>query len=202
MKITAIEKNKGSRYTIYIDDDYWYILDYELIGMNGLRVGLECDEAFLEDLREQAERRKARERAFYLLEYRDHTRKELIDKLVKSVSPEIAEQTADRMEELGYLDDRKYAKQYAAVLLEQKKMSKRAALYKMQQKGIDRALAEEIFADMDIDPREQIRELIEQKYERYLVDRKGLQKTVNALMRLGYNYYDVKDVVREYYEEE
>ncbi len=202
MKITAIEKNKGSRYTIYIDDDYWYILDYELIVMNGLRVGLECDEAFLEDLREQAERRKARERAFYLLEYRDHTRKELVDKLVKSVSPEIAEQTADRMEELGYLDDRKYAKQYAAVLLEQKKMSKRAALYKMQQKGINRALAEEIFADMDIDPREQIRELIEQKYERYLVDRKGLQKTVNALMRLGYNYYDVKDVVREYYEEE
>lgn len=202
MKITAIEKNKGSRYTIYVDDDYWYILDYELIVMNGLRVGLECDEAFLEDLREQAERRKARERAFYLLEYRDHTRKELVDKLVKSVSPEIAEQTADRMEELGYLDDRKYAKKYAAVLLEQKKLSKRAALYKMQQKGIDRALAEEIFADMDIDPREQIRELIEQKYERYLVDRKGLQKTVSALMRLGYNYYDVKDVVREYYEEE
>ena len=55
---------------------------------------------------------------------------------------------------------------------------------------------------MDIDPRDQIRDLIEQKYERYLVDRKGLQKTVNALMRLGYNYYDVKDVVREYYTEE
>ena len=81
-------------------------------------------------------------------------------------------------------------------------MSKRAALYKMQQKGISKALAEEIFADMDIDPRDQIRDLIEQKYERYLVDRKGLQKTVNALMRLGYNYYDVKDVVREYYTEE
>ena len=202
MKITAIEKNKGSRYTIYVDDDYWYILDYELIVLNGLRVGLECDEEFLEDLREQAQRRKARERAFYLLEYRDHTRKELVDKLLKSVSLEIAEQTADRMEELGYLDDRKYARQYAAVLLEQKKLSKRAALYKMQQKGIDRAMAEEIFSDMDIDPRDQLRELIEQKYERYLVDRKGLQKTVNALLRLGYNYYDIKDVVQEYYEEE
>lgn len=202
MKITAIEKNKGSRYTIYVDDDYWYILDYELIVLNGLRVGLECDEEFLEDLRKQAQRRKARERAFYLLEYRDHTRKELVDKLLKSVSLEIAEQTADRMEELGYLDDRKYARQYAAVLLEQKKLSKRAALYKMQQKGIDRAMAEEIFSDMDIDPRDQLRELIEQKYERYLVDRKGLQKTVNALLRLGYNYYDIKDVVQEYYEEE
>ena len=165
-------------------------------------MGFECDEELLEDLREQAQKRKARERAFYLLEYRDHTRKELVDKLLKSVSPEIAEQTADRMEELGYLDDRKYAKQYAVVLLEQKKLSKRAALYKMQQKGISKALAEEIFADMDIDPRDQIRDLIEQKYERYLVDRKGLQKTVNALMRLGYNYYDVKDVVREYYTEE
>lgn len=51
--------------------------------MNGLRVGFDDDEELLEDLREQAQKRKARERAFYLLEYRDHTRKELVDKLLK-----------------------------------------------------------------------------------------------------------------------
>lgn len=201
MQITEIEKNKGSRYTIYVDGEYWYILDYELIVLNGLRVGTECDEEFLEELKEQAQRRKARERAFYLLEYRDHTRKELVTKLLKSVPSEIAEQTADRMEELGYLDDRKYAEKYAVLLIEQKKLSKQAALYKLQQKGIARALAEEVLEELEIDPCEQLRTLIEQKYERYLVDRKGVQKTVNALMRLGYRYYDIKDVIGEYYSE-
>ena len=201
MQITEIEKNKGSRYTIYVDGEYWYILDYELIVLNGLRVGTECDEEFLEELKEQAQRRKARERAFYLLEYRDHTRKELVTKLLKSVPSEIAEQTADRMEELGYLDDRKYAEKYAVLLIEQKKLSKQAALYKLQQKGIARALAEEVLEELEIDPCEQLRALIEQRYERYLVDRKGVQKTVNALMRLGYRYYDIKDVIGEYYSE-
>ncbi len=201
MQITEIEKNKGSRYTIYVDGEYWYILDYELIVLNGLRVGTECDEEFLEELKEQAQRRKARERAFYLLEYRDHTRKELVTKLLKSVPSEIAEQTADRMEELGYLDDRKYAEKYAILLIEQKKLSRQAALYKLQQKGIARALAEEVLEELEIDPCEQLRALIEQRYERYLVDRKGVQKTVNALMRLGYRYYDIKDVIGEYYSE-
>ncbi len=56
---------------------------------------------------------------------------------------------------MGYLDDRKYAKQYAVVLLEQKKLSKRAALYKMRQRASVRRLQRN-FADMDIDPRDQI----------------------------------------------
>ena len=202
MKITAIEKNKGSRYTIYIDDEYWYILDIELIAANGIREGLCCDEAFLEDVRMQAERRKAKERALYLLEYRDHTRKELVDKLKRSVSPEIAEETADRMEELGFLDDERYAEDVAGWLLTQKRLGKRAALFKMQQKGFSREVAEEALRLVDSDPKDAIRELVEQRYERYLVDQKGVQKVTNALVRLGHSYYDIKEVIREYYENE
>ena len=189
---------KGSRYRVDIDGIYWYILDIELIAANGIRVGLTCDEAFLDDVREQAERRKARERALYLLEVRDHTRKELVEKLKRSVSPEIAEETADKMEDYGFLDDRKYAERYAAVLLLQKKLGRRAALWQMQQKGISREAAEEALDAVGADPLEQLRELVERRYARYLTDEKGVQKVTNALARLGHSYSDIRQVLREY----
>ena len=200
MKITGVEKKQGTRYTVFVDDEYWYILDIELIAANGIREGLCCDEAFLEDVRQQAERRKAKERALYLLEYRDHTRKELVDKLKRSVSAEIAEETADRMEELGFLDDERYAESMAAWLLHTKRLGKRAALFKMQQKGFSRAVAEEALRLNDCDPKEALRELLEQRYARYLTDQKGVQKVTNALARLGHSYADIKEVIREYYE--
>lgn len=199
MKITRIEPKQKTRYTVYVDGEYWYILDIELIAANGLREGLECDEAFLADILEQAQRRKAKERALYLLEYRRHTRKELVDKLRRSVSPEIAEQTADRMEELGFLNDEEYAEDIAEYLLHQKKLSRRAARYKMEQKGFDRETAEQALDLIDIDPRDQLRELIEQRYAKYLTDQSGVRKVTSALMRLGHSYYDIKDVIAEYY---
>ncbi len=198
MTVTAVEKVKGSRYRVDIDGAYWYILDIELIVANGIRVGAVCDETFLDDVKAQAERRKAKERALYLLELRDHTRKELIDKLKKSVAPEIAEETADKMEEYGFLDDRRYASRYAVVLLTQKKLGRRAALYQMQQKGIERLLAEEALDEVDADPLDQLRELIDRRYARYLTDEKGAQKVTNALARLGHSYSDIREVLREY----
>ena len=201
MKITKIEQKSGSRYTVYVDGEYWYILDIEMIAANGLREGLDCDPEFLEEILLQAQRRKGKERALYLLEYRDHTRKELVDKLMRSVSREIAEETADRMEELGLIDDQRYAQRVAAFLLEQKQLGRRAALYKMQQKGFSRTVAEAALQEVEVDPTEQIRQMIDRRYARYLTDRKGLQKVTDALVRMGHRYADIKAVIQEYYED-
>ena len=105
MKITALTKMKGTRWRVDVDDEYWYILDAELILQYGLKTGLEVEEDFLQEVKDAAERRKARERAFYLLESREHSKKELVDKLSRSVSYEIAEETAQHMEELGLIHE-------------------------------------------------------------------------------------------------
>ena len=46
-------------------------------------------------------------------------------------------------------------------------------------------------------PQERLVELIERKYIKYLCDEKGVNKTVNALLRLGYTYSEIRDSLRE-----
>lgn len=69
----------------------------------------------------------------------------------------------------------------------------------MQQKGFDRETAEAALRLAGTDPKQQIRDLLDQRYARYLVDEKGVRKVMNALARLGHSYTDMKEVIAEYY---
>jgi regulatory protein len=202
MKITGIEKKTKTRYTVEVDGDYFYIFDLEILQENHLKTGMEVDEAFLEDLKKQAELRRARERAFYLLSYRDHSEKELYDKLCKNVSPEAAAAAVGKMAELHLLNDEAYAQKLAEYYLNGKLWSRRKALFEMSRKGISKEMAQEALSACVCDPTEQIGELIRRKYYRTVGDSKGNQKVVNALLRLGYAYSDIKTAMSEYEIEE
>lgn len=200
MRITAIEKAKGERYTVYVDDEYWYILNLEIIMQNSLQVGTELDEEELEELKRQAERRTARERAYYLLGYRDHSKKELYDKLLKSVRSKAALEIVELMEEQGLLNDERYAKKLAAYYLQSKKWGGRKALFEMIRRGIDRETAQEAIDDCEVDTLSQIRAVVDRKYSACLEDNsyKGRQKVLAALSRMGYSYDDIRTVLSEY----
>ncbi len=203
MKITAVEKAKGNRYTVFVDGAYWYILDLEIILKNHLEPGREVDEEQLEELRQQAERRTARERAYYLLGYRDHSCKELYDKLQKSARPEIAAEIVALMQEQGLLDDEKYARKLAAYYLESKKWGSRRVFQELYRRGIDRELIQEALEACAVDPRPQILAIIERKYAAALEDGwKGRQRTAAALARMGYSYDDINAALAAYGEEE
>lgn len=200
MKITAIEKAKGDRYTVFVDEEYWYILDLEIIMGNGLKPGMDVDAEQLDGLRRQAERRTARERAYYLLGYRDHSCKELYDKLLKSARPEIAAEIVALMQEQGLLDDEKYARKLAAYYLESKRWGSRRVYQELYRRGIDRDTAQAALEDCAVDPGAQIRAIIERKYAAVLEDGdwKARQKVAAALARLGYSYDDINAALAEY----
>lgn len=198
MKITKIEKAKLTRYTIDVDDEYWYILDLEIIVKNHLRVGSEVNEDFLDDIMAQAEARKARERAYYLLGYRDHSKKELYDKLLKSARPEIALEIVEMVESQGLINDDEYAQKLARYYLMQKKWGFKKALFEMQKKGIDKEIALFALENCDVDINEQIKSIIDKKYYYCLDDYKGKQKVIAGLMRLGYSYDDIKSAISSY----
>lgn len=203
MKITEINKNKGTRYTVYVDDEYFYILDSEIIALYGLKVGKECDQELLDEIKQAAQRRKAKERALYLLEYRDHSFSELVKKLEKSVDEDIAIETADKMVDFGFLNDQRYCNRLAHEYLTIKKWGSYKVKFELSKKGFARELIEDsIESNLEtIDTYEIIQELVQKKYYKYLTDKKGFKKVTDALIRLGHNYSDVNEVLSEYDEE-
>ena len=137
----------------------------------------------------------------WLISYRDHSKKELTDKIKRTCDEESAEKAVERMEELGLVNDEAYAQRYAKKLLFSKHMSKNAAIYELSRKGIDKELAEEILENTEVDERNQIRQVIDKKY-RNLSDEKIRRRAVSALQRLGYRWDDIRSVLEEYSEED
>lgn len=197
MKITSITKKNGTRWQIEVDDEYWAILDAEIIVDQHLKVGGELTEERMEEILRAADFRRARERALYLLDYRDHSRGEIVEKLSRNVDRGIAEEVADKLCELGLIDDGTYAKKLARHFLLTKKYGARRAEFEMRRKGIDGRLAAEAVAEVEPDE-DLLEELALKKYGRYLEDDpdgKGRDKAIRGLMRLGHGYYEAEAAV-------
>ena len=144
--------------------------------------------------------RRARERALYLMESRDHSYRELFDKLEKNYSEDICFEVCNRLAEIGVINDRRYAEKLCRQLFEVKKLGRYRVRQEMRLKGLGSEIIEEAmenFSEED-EPFERLEKLVEQKYERYLTDRKGVEKVRNALARKGYSFGEIKEVLDLY----
>lgn len=201
MLITAIEPRRKAMSALYIDGEFVMNLDTRTLIENRFDVGREIDDDDLHEIINLSNERRAKEKALWLISYRDHSKRELTDKIRRTCDEESAEKAVERMEELGLVNDRVFAERYARKLIFTKHMSKTAASYELARKGIDRELADEILDSIDVDEREQIREVIEKKY-RNISDEKIKRRAFSALQRLGYRFDDIRAVLEEYTEED
>ena len=101
LRITAIQKAKKGGYHLFIEEEYALTISAEVLAETGLAVGQQITPQRLDEIRQICDRRRARERALYLLESRSHSEKELYDKLCRSVPEQIAADVTCRMVELG-----------------------------------------------------------------------------------------------------
>lgn len=138
---------------------------------------------------------KAKERALYLLEYRDHSKKELIDKVKRTNSEESAIQAVEYLEELGLVNDENFAKKYAHDLVYLKRLSGKRLEYELKKKGLDDFVIEEAISEIDVDYVKTIIEIINRKYPRAVLDEKQKNRAVNVCRRLGYKWDDIKAAI-------
>lgn len=186
---------------LYLDGEFVMNLDTRTLIENRFDVGKEIDDEDLHEIINLSNERRAKEKALWLISYRDHSKKELTDKIKRTCDEESAEKAVERMEELGLVNDEAYARRYARKLLYSKHMSKNAAVFELSRKGIDKELAQEILENTEVDERDQIRQVIDKKY-RNLSDEKIKRRAVAALQRLGYRWDDIRSVLEEYSEED
>lgn len=165
MLITAVEPRRKAMCALYIDGEYVMNLDARTVIENRFDVGREIDDEELHEIIRLSNERRAKEKALCLISYRDHSKKELTDKIKRTCDEESAEKAVERMEELGLVNDENFARRYAEQLLFSKHNAPRGAVRQLVQKGIDRELAEEIIEEIDFDPCDGIRAVIDRKYK-------------------------------------
>lgn len=174
----------------------------------------------LENLLSQIAFRRMYDKALDLLSARDYSRKDLETKLVQKTA-EKEKRSADdgvsskpvdyealrasavlvcnRLEELNLLNDERYARLYAAELVRNKHMSARGIRTQLGLKGISPAVADAVLQELYFDNKGAILELLHTKFKnRDLRDEKQKQRTVAALVRLGYNQGDIFSAMGEY----
>lgn len=130
--------------------------------------------------------KRCRERAMYIIERTDKTRKQLSDKLRQNgYTDDIIEHTLEFLDRYGYIDDLRYAKNY--INSKHKSRSRRQIEYELLQRGIDSEKLKEVFDEGCIDELGTVKKLlIKRRYSEDDSDNKP--KHIRYLMRKGFSY--------------
>ena len=200
MKITQ-KKGKGDKIHISVDGEYAFTVDEVFFAGLCLNEKREYSAEELRKITEKVVERRAYNYAVSLLSRRDHSVKEITDKLTQKGYGQYASVAAEKLLLQGYLSDERFAEMYVRELLNLKNYGKKRIRQELIRKGISRDIIENVISEAEF-PDGRLRELIERKYMRFLDTEKGVQKTVNALLRLGYSYGEIRDALKEIAENE
>jgi len=166
-----------------------------------LSVGKEISDECFEALYEASAVAEAVARAQRLLAGGDHSKKQLILKLIRSdIDRPYAEKAALLMEERGFINEDEQAERLARAYNRRKYWGKGRILQELLSKGYERDAA--TAAVSFITPEEykdSLRTVIERKYPDPPEDKREKDRQTAALLRLGYSLSEIAEVFRETY---
>lgn len=143
---------------------------------------------------------KCKDCAFYYINKRRYTKKELVKKLVlKEYEESLAQEVADYLEELKYIDDADYARRYILDAVNLKKHGIIRIKMDLYAKGVDRFVIEDVIADLSLDTNSVLEDLIDSKAKNIdLNDEKALNRIKGFLLRRGFGYGEINKALGEY----
>lgn len=195
MEITALEPRRHRLVQLFLDGEPAVKLDEETAA--SLRPGQQLSDEELHELIARSDAARAKEKALYLLEHRPHSKRELEDKLARTVGREAAGQAAGRMEELGLIDDADYARRLSEELA-RKGFAAPRIRQELLRRGIGRELAAEEAERAAAAPEDALHSLIERRFARQLGEEKGRRRAVAALQRMGYRWEEIRSALRAF----
>ena len=193
----SVKSGKAQKIHIYIDGEYKMTVDGNFWYSEKWHKLNTVDEEELAELESAVNSRCAFLNGMNLLSRRAHSKKEIVMKLSQKYPKQAAQSAADKLEELRLIDDAKFAELYAEELYERKKFSPKRIENELKLKGISSEIASETVKSLDKDDFNRIILLLNSKYRNKLSDGKDVRRTVNALMRMGYSYSDIRKALNE-----
>ena len=167
-KITKIEqqKKRKNRYSIFVDGKYSFSVDAEILLQHNLSAGQSVSEKQIEELIEEDELKRGKIQAFRYLANRDHSEKELADKLKKKAFAEpVIRNVITDLKEKHFLNDTAFAEIFARNRLIQKPVGHRQLRFDLVKKGISETILDETLTAVyeEFNESELARQLAEKK---------------------------------------
>lgn len=192
MKISHT-KGRGKKIHLLLDDEYQITTDIDFWAEHYFKDGTEITQEEWESLTDSIYFKKAVDKCYDLLSRRDHSVKELKTKLLRTVDEKNADKAIEKMLELGYLDDEKYARNLVKYLAQTRNMSKNHIKQEMFKRGIPNEIIILVMEDYEFDNVSCVVDLILTKYRNKLNNEDGNKKVIASLMRKGFSYSDIKN---------
>lgn len=222
MKIERLEpsQHKAGRWLVWLEDGSLLRVGEGDVVAQSLYAGKELSEQEAAALTAAAGQSKLNERAVALLSARPMSRKELVDKLSTPTRPrkkageertgpdpealarqrealrEAAEKTADRLGDLGLLDDGEYARtvarHYAA-----KGFGVRRIRDELYRRGVPREYWDEALAEFEAGE-DALDKLVRQKLRGAEPTREDLKKVSDYLARRGFGWEEISAALERY----
>lgn len=147
-KVSA-QKRPG-RYNIFIDGKYAFSAGEKTLAEFVLLKGKELNDEQVEKIRQFDADAKASDLAAHFLSYEPRTIFEVLQYLKKhEISDEAANSAVSQLNELGYLDDRQYAKLFIKNDLRVGSDGPKSLLRKLTQKGVDPEISQDKLDEID-----------------------------------------------------
>ncbi len=201
MKISAIKQQvkNAERASIFVDGKYSFSLSLNELVAERLKIGQSLEETELKRLKKLSEDGKLKNRALEWTLNRPRSVRELRDYFFKKkVDKDQAEALIEEFQSKNYLDDETFANWLIDMRRRQGK-SDRAIRNELLKKGVSR---EDIEATLEKDQAGELGRL------KHLYDKKKAQprfksdpnKLIQYLLRQGFNYGDIKQIITEHQE--
>jgi len=192
-------KNNPDMISIYIDNKYAFSIPNEEYLRLNLYERTELSEEEVKKIREEINIRAATQNGIRMLYSKDRTEYEMRQNLIrKGFDEDTAEGAVMQLKSMGYINDRLYAHKYISDRIKLKPKSKKALMYELQKKGIDREIIAEVLDEFEMDESIIAYRIARKKFNKYDISDPLIQKRIfSFLAHRGFSNEIINDVIKQ-----
>jgi regulatory protein len=200
-KITE-QKRRSNRRSVYLDGKFAFGCNINVVAKFKLHEGLTLSAEQVRAIEQGEVRQECFDRAVKFLERRLHSRSELTTKLKKYEYPaDLIGEVLDQLEQLGYVDDKRFAETKAEQAAKFKHHGQNRARIELARKGVDRETARQAVEHVyEAHDTASVARDLAMKKMRSLARLDPLvakRRLYGMLLRRGFDYDTIKPVVEE-----
>lgn len=198
MIITKLEPVTKTKYKVYVEGEFAFVLYKSELSRYHIKENGEITKEVITEIKETILVKRAKLRAMHLLNDMARTESQLRQKLLQNGYPEdVVDVAVNYVKSFGYINDEAYIRNFIESRKERKSRREIAAL--LGQKGLKGELADRLMEEVyeEHSDRDAICEILRKKRWNFeATDEKEKQKIYGYLIRKGFRYEDIRQVIQ------